>query len=334
MNYRSLSAILALLWIPAALADGGHLEFARSATHSEPCWTSSETSAKSAPVFWSVQIRRHTAIYVIGHVHNACRIIEHIADSRSAGAEPELNSILDNLRNEVLVPIYRVHPSLARVSLPSDSASKGVLPKARSSREDISRMTAVRLELALARIRQQLFQVASKSVNQSSSKESADALLQPFVDAAAELGFASKVAFDAYPDLWAKQLRSVPNQPRSSDSDADFRKSAPPLGSVRLSAAALTEVRAFMRQLRRDLPRDEWIASLSWVTDRRSKDPSDSDWIRSGAGLVLGSYRRTEVPPDIIDKVDGVEIIFTAPDPSILVGKTIDLQKGQLVIGD
>jgi len=267
-------------------------------------------------------------------VRNACRVIEGIAVSQSEQLAPEFTSILNNLRDEVLTPIYRSHPSLARGSLPNDSRPNGVHPDARTTRKDIGRTTAVRLERALTKNQQELFRAGSKSVNQSGSKDSAKLALDPFVDAAAELNFASKVVFEAYSDLWAKQLRSVPGQPRTPDSDANFRKSAPPLGSVKLSAAVLTSVKAFMHQVRRDLPDDDWIASILWAADRRSKGPNDIDWINSGAGLTLGSFRRTEVPPDIIDKVGGVDIMFSAPDPSILKGKTIDLEKGQFILGN
>jgi hypothetical protein len=64
--------------------------------------------------------------------------------------------------------------------------------------------------------------------------------------------------------------------------------------------------------------------------DRGSKGPNDADWISTGPGLQVGSYRRTQVPPDVIDKVGGIDIIFTAPDPSILAGKTIEVNKGRL----
>ena len=88
----------------------------------------------------------------------------------------------------------------------------------------------------------------------------------------------------------------------------------------------------FMRQVRRASPQDDWIASILWATKRKYKGPNDVDWINVEDGLQLGAYRRTDVPSDVIDKVDGAEIVFSAPDPSMLAGKTIDLQKGQLVL--
>ena len=140
--------------------------------------------------------------------------------------------------------------------------------------------------------------------------------------------------FDANPNLWRKQLRSVPEQRRTPDSDANFRKSAPPRGSARLSDAALAEVKAFLRQVQHEVPGGKWIASISWAEGRQSKGPNDDAWINHGAGLVIGLFRRTELPPDIIDRVDGIDVVFSAADPSIFVGKTIDLQNGKFVIRD
>lgn len=139
---------------------------------------------------------------------------------------------------------------------------------------------------------------------------------------------------DAYPDPWRKQLRSAPEPRRTSASEANFRKSAPPSGSVRLSDAALTEVKAFLHQVRHEVPGGKWIASISWAEDRRSKRPNDDAWIDDGAGLVICLFRRRQVPPDVIDRVDGIDIVFSAPDPSIFVGKAIDLQNGKFVIRD
>jgi hypothetical protein len=89
-----------------------------------------------------------------------------------------------------------------------------------------------------------------------------------------------------------------------------------------------------MRQVRREVPHEDWIASISWATGRRWKGPNDANWTKLSDGFELGSYRRSEVPPDLIDKIDGVDIIFSAPDPSMLAGKTIDRQRGQFVVHD
>jgi hypothetical protein len=124
----------------------------------------------------------------------------------------------------------------------------------------------------------------------------------------------------------------VPQQLRTQESDEAFRKNAPPLGSVRLSNSALAFVKSFMRQVRRATAQSDQIASIVWAREQRSKGPSDADWKSEGPGWVLGAYSRTQVPPDVIDKVRGIEIVFSAEEPSSLVGKTIDIANKKLFV--
>ena len=159
-------------------------------------------------------------------------------------------------------------------------------------------------------------------------------MLQPVMDAAAELSFASKVAYDAYPDLFAKRFQDAPKQPRTEESDAGFRKSAPPRGSVRMSAAALNLVKSFMRQAQSLAPRDDQVATISWITAQQSKGPDDAAWVEQGAGWQLGAYSRTQLPPDVIDKVGGIDIVFGAEDPASLAGKTIDIKDRKFFVRD
>jgi hypothetical protein len=322
---RWLYAILILLWVPSALADVGNSELARPKTQSDPCWTASETSARSAPPVWAAKLRRRTAIYVIQHVRKACRIMSDATDS----GDERLAQLLAQLRDDVLGPIYCAYPRLAHDPLADDSRRPEY---ARATGKDIGRATAVRLEAALTKIRGEIGQGAPDKANQAANKDVAEAALQPFLNATVELSLASQVVFDAYPDLRTKEFRSVQSQPRSAETDASYRKMVPPLGSVRLSASALQQVKMFMRQVRHDSPQDDWIATILWATKRKYRGPNDLDWINVEDGLELGAYHRTDVPSDVIDKVDGAEIVFSAPDPSMLAGKTIDLQKGQLVL--
>ena len=185
----------------------------------------------------------------------------------------------------------------------------------------------------LSQIQQEAFKVDAENLDRTASKENSEKALEPFIDATAELSFA-KVAYDAYPYLFAKQFNAVPKQPRTEESDASFRKAAPPLGSVKLSDAALALVRSFMRQLRRNMPEDDQIPSIVWARSQREKSPRNIAWIEKGAGWVLGSYSRTQLPPDVIDKVRGIEIVFSAEDPSSLMGRTIDVANRKFFIRD
>ena len=74
------------------------------------------------------------------------------------------------------------------------------------------------------------------------------------------------------------------------------------------------------------MPEGDQVAWIGWAKDQAVKGPSDVDWTSHGSGWVLGSYPRAQVPPDVIDKVRGVEIVFTTDgDSASLAGKTIDI---------
>jgi hypothetical protein len=103
---------------------------------------------------------------------------------------------------------------------------------------------------------------------------------------------------------------------------------------VRLSDAAYRLIRSFMRQVRRYVPATDHIASISWSKDMKRKGPNDSDWIDEGAGWTLGTLFRSEVPPDVIDKVRGLDIVFSADDPSALKGKIFDIEGKKLILRD
>jgi hypothetical protein len=264
-------------------------------------------------------------------------------DGKLGGLADQLTPVLADLRLNILAPIYRSHPELEAVppaearlqnANPGSAAKRHARRVYRATRRDIRRATAVRLSSELRRIQQQALKLASTHADEAATKEAAMSMLQPIMDAAAELSFASKVAYDAYPDLFQKLFEEVPHQPRTEESDASFRRSAPPPGTVKLSAAALSVATMFMRQARSMAPRDDQIASISWVRDQRSKGPDDAAWVDLGAGWELGAYSRTQVPPDVIDRVGGIDIVFGAEDPAALAGKTVDIKDRKFFVRD
>lgn len=295
----------------------------------DPCRPPTGNAAVPATAPWRARIDRRAAIYVVAHLRRACRMLgEDISkDARFAALARQLLPVLADLRTNVLGPIYRSHPDLESAARPQ-RARQG----RHATRRDIGRATAVRLSTELQRIEQQAFKLASAHVDQTATREAAEIMLQPVIDAVAELSFASKVAYDAYPDLFARP--DAPYQPRTEQSDTGFRKSAPPRGSVKLSAAALNLVKSFMRQAQSMAPRDDQIASISWVRDQKRKGPDDAAWIDEGAGWVLGAYSRTQLPPDVIDKVGGIDIVFGAEDPASLAGKTVDIKDRTFFVRD
>jgi hypothetical protein len=132
-----------------------------------------------------------------------------------------------------------------------------------------------------------------------------------------------------------KAFDNVLQQPRTPESDENFRKSAPPPGSVRLSNRAFAIVKSFLHGVRRAAPEGDQIAWIGWVKNQAIKGPNDTNWTSQGSGWVLGTYSRAQVPPDIIDTIRGVEIVFTANDDlSSLTGKTIDVANHKFFVRD
>lgn len=130
------------------------------------------------------------------------------------------------------------------------------------------------------------------------------------------------------------QMDAIAQQPRTPESDKAFRKNAPPLGSVRLSDSALAIVKSFMQEVRKASRHSDQIACILWAREQESKGPNDADWKSEGPGWVLGTYSRTHIPPDVIDRVHGIRIVFNAEEPSSLIGKTIDVTNGKFFVRD
>jgi hypothetical protein len=309
-----------LIWGSAALAHAAELDLPNSKliTSNDPCWV--EASAKSVP---PIRISRRGAVYVIKHIHNACRLLAGAGDEG-----PRSDSIRGDIYDSIIGPIYRAHPNLAR-ALHRPSIAKVF----RATPRDIERIPATRLNDEITRFGKDIAKLGGDRLDRSVDERAAKKALEPFIDAATELSFAGQVALDAYPDLFAKMLEAVPDQPRTAERDAAFRKAAPPQGSVRLSDAAFALVQSFMRDVRR-IPGGGQIANIGWAQEQKSKRPGDKEWSSSGAGWYLGALRKTEVPPDVIETVRGIEIVFTAEDPLALAGKTIDATKHKLFVRD
>ena len=297
------------------------------APHGDPCLTPGSKSATPSEAPWRAGLSRSHAVYVIQHIQKACRILTDRRDKENAA---RLDAILDGLRISVLGPIYRAHPDLRESLPPEPLAAK----ETRGTPRDVQRTTAIRLTDELSRLQRRISGLAGKGLDTYADKSAAEQALRPFLDAFAELSFAGKTAYDAYPDLFAKKFGEIPLEARTEESDANFRKRAPPRGSVRLSEKALALVTTFMKQVQQVAPRADQIASIGWVRDQKKKGPDDAGWIDGGPGWVLGAYARTQVPPDVIDRVGGIDIVFSAEDPSTLAGKVVDADNRKFFVRD
>jgi hypothetical protein len=277
-----------------------------------------------------LKISRDAAAYVVRHAENACRLV---AEAARHGAPleqiaPSLTPALAELRARIVAPIVRLHADAA--TMPADESSpRNVF---RASKKDLSRSTATWLMQALVQAQQSISKASLSFIAQSVD---ANASYEPLLNAFAELAHATKVVSDAYPDIWREQtIAAIPNQVRTAASDDHFRKTAVPHGSVKLTASAITQVRTFIRQARSAEPHNDLIASLGWAIGRRQKEPEDKSWTAIPEGLQLGAYSRSQLPPDLIDQIDGIDILITVDDPDRLLGKTIDFGSGQFLIRD
>lgn len=314
-----------LIWGSATLAHAAELDLPNSKliVRNDPCRVEATATERTKPAA-PIQVSRRSAVYIVQHIHKACRIL---ADTRDESSRSD--AIRSDLYDSIIRPIYRAHPDVAG-ALPQSSSPPKVF---HATPRDIGRATASRIDDEITRLQNNIAKLGNDALDRSANESAAKKALASFVDAAAELSFAGKIAFDAYPDLFAKALDAVPDQPRTAESDAAFRKGAPPLGSVSLSDAALALVQSFMRDVRR-IRGGEHIASIGWTREQKSKGPGDREWSNSGAGWTLGAYRKTEVPSDVIDTVRGIEIMFTAEDPAALAGKTFDETKQKFFVRD
>jgi hypothetical protein len=283
-------------------------------------------------------ISRAAAAYVVRHVENACRLFTE-ATSQGTPLEPfaaSSASVRESLHQRILVPIFNSHPNLATSNSSIASISKKTTRKKvyRATKKDIGKSTAIWL---YREIQQQIPAANSKfesPADQSTEEEQEYELIkqkhEPIFNAISELLAVTKIVNDAYPDFCAKEAIAISGK-RTAESDASFRKYAVPKGSVRLTGRAISKIKYYMKQFRSHNQRNS-VASIMWTIDSMSKGPEDEDWTSTGAGLGLGFYFRSQVPPDILEKVDGIEIFFHADTPSRLSGKTIDFRKSEFVI--
>jgi hypothetical protein len=334
---RSLSLVAVVASLAMFLLTAATLsvsaEPSRNATRTEPATRTCPADNLRAPARasrsrWHARLDRATAIHIVKHVQRACRGLGELADRHRTslqrnGMTPRIAAVFGRMHSDVLAPIYRTHPSLRGKDLTQHGGTQG----------KITRTTAVRISNTLSRLQKESAGVLNGLIDLAPERQAAQDLVAQIVDVQAELGFASAPIHKRFPDLWAAQLRAAGKRfsSRTVESDERFRTSALPPGSVRLTPDALALIRKFTATVRKSADPDP-IASISWVEESRSKGPNDKEWRVSVPSLQLGTYSRRQVPPDVIETIDGEAIVFSAADPAILAGKTIDYRDGKLVL--
>jgi hypothetical protein len=320
LRHLLLPALAVLLLTSAARAES-------SSSAADPCKAASTDTAVS-PARWRAHVSRRTALFMIQHLREFCRLASNTdQDSTPDAVQSNRRTLLAALHARVLTPLYRAHPDLAATQATGGSRQTTFT----ATRRDISRRTASRLVDELLQLQKQVTDLEPVE-HDDDTETQAIARVERFSNIEAELSFAQTIATIAYPDLFKRGFRNIPTQPRTAERDASFRKMAPPRGSVRLSNAAYRLIRSFMHRVRRYMPANDQVASISWSKDMKRKGPDDSDWIEEGAGWTVGTRFRSDVPPDVTDQVRGVDIVFSAEDPSALKGKTFDIEGNKLIL--
>lgn len=292
------------------------------------CRQGPPTKSHATAAHWKAQLDRTTAVYSVKHLRRACDLLtafvrdHQILLAEKKVAEP-IMAIGVDLRMQALEPIYRRYPDLRDKDVGGEETSYGW----------IGRTTARRLLRVLSTASTRFIGDAGKIVEPVAAGD-LEKVLKQVADVGAEIiNFVNAPVFKHHPDLWQAEFRSAADKllSRSAESDAAYRKSAPPPGTVRLTAEASSFVRKFFAESRRYFGKDDHVAIILWVLERRSKGPDDAAWSKEGPGLQFGALSRRQVPPDVIQTIDGLKIVLSAPDPSTFVGKVIDVKEGNFV---
>jgi hypothetical protein len=83
-------------------------------------------------------------------------------------------------------------------------------------------------------------------------------------------------------------------------------------GQVGISPEALAEAREFAAAVGA-LNHGAQIVSIGWALSIIMREPGQPEQKR-GACLIIGAYRRDQVPEKFIDVIDGLELAFQIPD--------------------
>jgi hypothetical protein len=83
-------------------------------------------------------------------------------------------------------------------------------------------------------------------------------------------------------------------------------------GQVGISPAALAEAREFAAAVGA-LNHGAQIVSIDWALSLILRDPGQPEQ-QLGPCLMIGAYRRDQVPEQFIDVIDGLELAFQIPD--------------------
>lgn len=87
---------------------------------------------------------------------------------------------------------------------------------------------------------------------------------------------------------------------------------APP-GVVSVSAAALALARDFDEDTRRVRSAHPWVLAFDWADSRIVRMPKGGPRHELGPGLDLVAYEPADVPPDVVQTIDGLTFAVRIP---------------------
>ena len=320
---------------------------AQTSKSDDPCAMMTEASNQTGP---RARLDHKAAIYFVTHAQRACRSLRDFPTGNFSTAEarqvlPELRGIIDELRANILEPVYREHPDLRGQDLsaaPAASSGAKGSPLVRDPTfglhtGDIGPATATHLRWAVSRAEADFFKAMDRF-----QKKCAPAHLRECADAGsdtgAEIGFIGSPLPALFPEFvqidnkeWAARL---PAPGRTATSDAAYRKAAPPPGTVQLTPAAALYLKEFAAEVRRQMGPGCRLMVISWDLGTASKGPDDSDWRRTGPGVGIGADACQVAPAEVIRTISGIRIIFSGDDAGRFAGKTIDAEKGKFFFRD
>ena len=308
---------LALLVLAAAAP-------AVAAPSGDPCGFA-RAASPLAPSRARVVMAREIAEYVARHAELSCAKLEALLRDHAPGnaaVTEKARTIEGEFETGVLAPIFDLYPDLKARDLTADGAPGAQVKLGQPN----DTQGQARMGFATA---QHLRWVADDADRRSVPilNALASKVLDAILDIDSEIGFVAAPAYRSYPQLWkietAELEKRAPKQPRTARSDAAFRESAPPEGSVKLTPAAAARLRAFADELKRQAHGCHALA-IDWSTNTRWRGPDDEKWHETGPSLGIGSWNCGQFPPDVVRTIDGLRVVFNGDKAARFAGKTVD----------
>jgi hypothetical protein len=105
-------------------------------------------------------------------------------------------------------------------------------------------------------------------------------------------------------------IRQEPKKMTTSMTGDDSQFNPP--GSVKVSPSALQLARDLDHTVRHG-QRGDWVVSFDWAPSVSVKRGKDRPAEEVGPCLMLGAYRRDQIPPSITQTIDGLEFAVKIP---------------------